>query len=741
MSSLCQASHSILAIQDKDVALLNSSSWDPFQHENLVRRDIDVKLDCKFTADDSERSNCKLEVLDWKHGATDLCGCCPFCNLLVDSIQLSLDSNALLDYACWTSDLRSFPRPFALRGLLHFETLKYQNHRIRQGFHSVRSKWGFSLMLLTGWLIFNPKNNVMDLIRDTKVDVAFELFGEENNPAVELLKIHRRPIHGPRLSDENVSKIRDWIKNCDENHDRCSLDSMQLDSKEADAAMTFLPARLIDVGDGLNQPRLVLTSTLWPRTPQGEATKYMALSYCWGILDGTSKLLTTTHDTIRSRIENIEVGAMPLAFQDAIAVARKLTIQYIWIDSLCILQDDARDWQTESSKMAEIFSNAYLTLIAAAGSGCNDSFLISRGLPGPSCAIPLKMNHELNVEGEFSLRFRQHHGRGDKMGDIRGSRWITRGWTFQEERLARRALIFGSSKFFLDCRSLERSQDSDRYQSRPAWVASATGNLGEDRVPEPESTATAQVWDDWQTLCSHYSYRELTFPKDKLPAFSGMASRFAKKVHSQYLAGLWRQNLMHDLFWTPVTIMTKPSNYRSPSWSWASLDGRINWPSWNIFRNCIECNTYCTVLDAQTLPVGLDHYGAVQDAFLKIRGVVKDLKLKPTGANRNGVPNVWTLNHEGEAIGESILDMNDDIARLDCGEKKYQALLVAECNLGSASQTRARGLLLEKNGRKRENHDEFERVGTFVLYLSVTLRENSSEAIWNRDGEEVIMIV
>jgi hypothetical protein len=602
----------------------------------------------------------------------------------------------------------------------------------------MNSEWNVSLLLLTGYLLLNPKDEVMGLVLKVEVDLAFELFGEENNPVVELLKIHRRPIHGPRLSGVNVSKIRDWIRECDENHDRCNVDSTQPDYNAAEGATAFLPARLIEVGDALDHPRLILTSDLEPRTPKSKAIDYIALSYCWGILDGTSKLLTTTHDTIRSRTESIEVGTMPLAFQDAVTVARMLCIQYLWIDSLCIIQDDARDWQTESSRMAEIFSNAYLTLIAATGSGCNDRFL-SRGSPGPSCTVPLKTSAEPAVQGEFSLRFRQHRGPSDKMTEIRGSRWITRGWTFQEERLARRALIFGENKFFLDCRTLERSQDSDRHEPRPDWVVSVTGSLGEGSAPKPESTEIGKVWDNWQTLCAHYSHRELAFPEDKLPAFSGMANRFAKKVQSEYLAGIWRHNLMHDLFWEPLTTMTSPKKYRAPTWSWASLDGRIKWLPWTDLLYCTRCIMYCTVLDAQTVPAGLDRYGAVKDGFLKIRGVIKEMKVRWSGEKNMGknLRYAWRLNHEGKAIGESNLDMEGNRVQIHGREKIYQALLVAGCN----GKTRTRGLLLEKNGRKREDHDEFERVGTFVLFSDVTIGEHWSEGIWNRDAEQVIMIV
>jgi hypothetical protein len=162
-------------------------------------------------------------------------------------------------------------------------------------------------------------------------------------------------------------------------------------------------------------------------------------------------------------MEKIELDTMPRVFQDAITAAQALNIKYLWIDSLCIIQDDVRDWQIESSKMAEIFSNAYLTLVAAQVSGCNDSFL-SRGLPGLSSTVPLKITSGVAIQGQFSLRLRLRWATSgsDKMAEISGTRWVTRGWTFQEERLARRVLMFGESQFFFDSRALERSERDPR---------------------------------------------------------------------------------------------------------------------------------------------------------------------------------------------------------------------------------------------------------------------------------------
>jgi hypothetical protein len=125
----------------------------------------------------------------------------------------------------------------------------------------------------------------------------------------------------------------------------------------------------------MDHVRLILTTQIRSGMNDSERINYLALSYCWGSAETAGSLLLTTHQTMDSWLQGIEIDTMPQVFKDAITIAHKLDIQYLWMDSLCIIQDDPPDWQKESSKMAEIFSNAYLTVAAAQGSLCNDTFV------------------------------------------------------------------------------------------------------------------------------------------------------------------------------------------------------------------------------------------------------------------------------------------------------------------------------------------------------------------------------
>jgi len=733
MSFLCGASEEILILNDEDLISLGCSTGPPVQHarKGISERPIDINLSCEFSANGPEASVLMLTVLTWNHGGTKLCGQCSFCNTLNEGIQRSVESDL------WNLS-RFEPIQYSrLLGLqsVRFSRLEYHTDPLPRTIGKTTTVVADDVYLLrlSGHLLLKPDCDAeLELL---EVFIHFELFGESFDPLVELLKIHRRPLHGVFLSSFNISKVRGWIQDCDDNHENCWSALKPFNYKTP----AFLPTRLIDVGDEAQDmhPRLVITSKM-EATSLANAAKYMALSYCWGTAEQAAKLPKTTKDTIFLRIEKIELNAMPQTFQDAITVARTLGIKYLWVDSLCIIQDDARDWEIESSKMAAIFSNAYLTLVAASGSSCNDSFL-RREISGPTCTVSMSLKRgEKTIEGKYSLRFRRRWGTSDKMADISGSRWLTRGWTFQEERLARRVLMFGEKKFFFDCKAVERAEDSDACALRPGWVKSVSEVLLEDhqrnRSEVPEGSDPKEHWEHWQTLCSHYSYRELTFPSDKLPAISGIASNFAAKSHSKYLAGLWQDNLVHDLFWQSSDTATKSPEYRAPSWSWASLDGRILWPSWRFCLNCTGCKLYCTVLDVGTSQAGMNPYGAVKDGFLKVRGRLEEMDVVMINENRSR--RRWRLVYNGKGIGSAKMDRI-----IPTSTNRYQALTVATCRELGANRTLTRGLLLQKNGRERGSHVEFERVGTFTLPSGFIPARYDSLRVGGTYPDEVILIV
>jgi hypothetical protein len=514
-------------------------------------------------------------------------------------------------------------------------------------------------------------------------------------------------------------------------------ESLNLQDTLIHDGMSYLPSRLIDVGDnlGTQDPRLVFTAeALNSKFTKDTRYRYIALSYCWGSPLISQPPLSTKRDTLRARCERIPIESMPQAFRDVVEVARKLGLQYVWIDSLCIIQDDIMDWQAESAEMKEIYGNAYLTVVAAARPSCHDGFL-SRKPPRLSCRIPYLSTKTPLVNGSYYLRSRSgtKWWGTDKMAEISGTRWISRGWTFQEERLSVRVLMFGKTKFFFDCQSLERVENTEYSQRRAGWSSAIDRNSSEAILRGKPSP-----YDHWETLCNHYSRRRLTYPQDKLPALSGMASKISLKVRDVYLAGIWKRHLMHDLFWQIAENARASPDYRAPSWSWAAYDGEVRWPNW---VRCSEdsCKTYCNIVDAQTATARIDPFGPVSDGWLTLSGKLVRVATE------------WAEGEEHTRYPLRVLFGNEEIARGDLDSIKHKSTIESPCKAAKEQQqwalllakcawpkSRPHGLLLARTGRTKNAIDEFRRVGVFMVFLE---SRPSALTCWENCGPRTITII
>jgi len=160
-------------------------------------------------------------------------------------------------------------------------------------------------------------------------------------------------------SDINRQTVFEWLRECIADH---------LDCRPPEGTKK-LPKRLGDVGDLSHTGIKLISATA--------GHNYVTLSHCWGT-ENPFVATKATEATLRSHIRWKD---LPLSFQDAIRVTRWLGQRYIWIDSICIVQDDDKDWDEESAKMADIYSGCELTIAASRAAGCREGSLQHR--PGP----------------------------------------------------------------------------------------------------------------------------------------------------------------------------------------------------------------------------------------------------------------------------------------------------------------------------------------------------------------------
>lgn len=229
--------------------------------------------------------------------------------------------------------------------------------------------------------------------------------------------------------------------------------------------------------------------------------------------------------------------------------------------------------------MRRIFGSAIITLVAASALSSHDGFLRRRNshlLP-----VPYSPSRHPFQDGHFYLQL-SHSGynASEYYRNVIHTEWNTRGWTFQEGMASQCILYFGPTMFYYRCQREIRAENSqaisqpDRYGI--SWNYDLWNSIGSGA---------------WFEVVRNYSRRKLTYPLDKLPALSALAHDVEKKTHSQYLAGIWRENLVWSLLWScidpesedhhgDIETDIKPirsSVYREPSWSWASGDGAIGW--------------------------------------------------------------------------------------------------------------------------------------------------------------------
>ncbi|KAL2073379.1 hypothetical protein VTL71DRAFT_10703 [Oculimacula yallundae] len=371
-----------------------------------------------------------------------------------------------------------------------------------------------------------------------------ELFTEVQAPRSPWLMIGQADERKKSARDA-ISVLKAWIETCQSSHPGCAMQS------------TRLPTRVLDVfGD-----RICL------HIPEIKDEPYAALSHCWG----KSPVIQTHRSTFEARILDIPWNDLPKTFQDAVTTTRLLGLKYLWIDSLCIIQDDAEDWTRESSNMASIYENAQIVIAASDSIDGSPGFLHDR-LPAPASNAIYKGVSSGREPYEIKIREGDDHRWYGNLLPPRSqivrdsSQLFTRGWAFQERILATRYVQFRSQELIWECKTslwcecgtLSRPSQLREPASKHAFYQSL------------QSHDQSVIHSLWSRIVNTYASKALTNGNDILPALSGLAKRFQGSAAGEYLAGLWRQDLPVSLLWEAHGTRATP--YRAPSWSWASID-------------------------------------------------------------------------------------------------------------------------------------------------------------------------
>ncbi|KAK0124139.1 hypothetical protein ONS95_009122 [Cadophora gregata] len=331
-----------------------------------------------------------------------------------------------------------------------------------------------------------------------------------------------------------ISKF--WHDNCETTHQKCNRSIHS----------TFKPTRIVD----LTATRPLL------RTFKDEESisKYATLGHCWGL----NHHPMLTRDMLLSYHKEIPDAAISQTIKDAMQIALYLGYYYIWIDSLCIIQDDEEDWKRESASMKMVYGNSGINISAA---GAVDGTI--------GCFFPRNSNwldKITIVSGKREVQYTSLPLRFDE-GLLDTMPLMTRGWAIQERILARRTLHFAQSQLFWECRHLHACESIPHsYHKRGRVTRISLNGVTSDSV------------DLWKGIVQDYSECRLTKITDKLVAISGLAQAIQCHVSGRYVAGLWTNRIENQLCWYGVGLCKeRPDRYTAPTWSWASIDGPIEW--------------------------------------------------------------------------------------------------------------------------------------------------------------------
>lgn len=431
----------------------------------------------------------------------------------------------------------------------------------------------------------------------------------------------------PSDLETKVSAIRDWLRICESSHPECRP-----------KWQCQLPTRLIDLGDGSGGLQLVNTASL-----NSDEAKYTALSYCWG----GSTFLQLTKETVHIYLEQIPPNELPKTFLDAIFVTRKLGLRHIWIDMLCIIQDDHDDWAAESVKMSDIYHGSVLTLSA------NDS-------PSPSNGLFLQGSTSLSARKTYSRAFLSSLSSKNEKETLihivpkqKGrSALHERGWTLQENVLSSRTVGVTNSELKWRCEVSTSWESGIRYSLLDSM-------LGDPAAFHAGHTLRQKhVWWKWM---ENYSLRRLTFPEDRLPAMLGLIDYYQRMTQDIPVLGMWKGSLHKDLAWMRNTDLSERSpdalaDLNLPSWSPFSCDQAVNFAAWHHGEETSNPVEYCVdVVNFDVSWEGTPFLSKVQSSSIEVDGILKEIYLSEVTEVVACNPPYFNVDHEKIEVSSDFL--------------------------------------------------------------------------------------
>lgn len=332
-----------------------------------------------------------------------------------------------------------------------------------------------------------------------------------------------------------------------------------------------------------------------------QLSTYACLSHCWGKSQTPTRTLQATVKEYTTK--GVPWETLSKTFQDAVDICRRLEIDYLWIDSLCIIQDNDEDWNEEAVKMGDIYAHAFLTIAATKSEDSSGGCYQDRD--------PAYANCFTIIEGSVYLRAQMPGlGYGYRRDACNGP-LLDRAWVLQEMLLSACVIHFTNNEVVWQC-------------SECQWSESGGNDVEYNPVPGRALMTSDRYRVDelWHELVTGYSGLQLSFEKDRLPALAAISQRAAQRrtTDDRFLAGLWMDSLLVDLLWAATykgRLANRQTGCAVPSWSWVSVQSPVWWPG--VHYGLLPC---ARVVTADVGAIGSPYLGQYWRAELVIEGPV-----------------------------------------------------------------------------------------------------------------------
>lgn len=394
-----------------------------------------------------------------------------------------------------------------------------------------------------------------------------------------------QPTSTTTFGSSSIKQVREWLTQCLEGHHDCMPSERLLTFSSDDGNYSYQSKiRLVDVGTDEHPVfRLVDGETL--EREEG-CVNYITLSYRW-----TAETAITSLRTYNNALyhDSIPTETLPQIYKEAAAVARALHIPYVWIDSLCIIQDSAQDWNEQASMMDSIYTHARMNLSGMFADRAVGLKTERDPLAVTPCIVSRRLPTDFNDHEERYGHFACFEGYGaNSFVDL--APLFRRAWCHQERVLPTRTVYFGEQLVW----QCPRQMASEAF---PSWIwrgpydpfSEMSVHAHRQQALEARFMLLEDSRDTWENIVKLYTQTQVTKQTDRLVALRGIFNRFGHMLTEREpgwcVAGLWKQHLVRQLLWEQCGEMNKDDegmNARAreilglfPSWSWASCPSEI----------------------------------------------------------------------------------------------------------------------------------------------------------------------